>query len=78
MFHMTNNSHLFRTRRELEEREGAYPVGGNRFRSAAGDWVPLYEGKMVHGISTTAPRASVLVNPKQSTPSCSSEPATLH
>ena len=32
MFHMTNDSHLFRTRRELEEREGAYPVIGNRFR----------------------------------------------
>ena len=38
---------LFRTRQELEEQEGAYPIGGNRFRSAAGDWVPLYEGKMI-------------------------------
>ena len=42
MFHMTNDSNLFRTRQELEEQEGAYPIGGNRFRSAAGDWVPLY------------------------------------
>ena len=57
MFHMTNDSDLFRTRRELEEREGAYPIGGNRFRSAAGEWVPLYEGKDGAGISTIARRA---------------------
>ncbi len=38
---------LFRTREELEEQEGAYPVGGNRFSSPSGDWVLLYEGKMV-------------------------------
>ena len=32
MFDMTNDSGLFRTRAELEELEGAYPVfGGNRF-----------------------------------------------
>ena len=28
MFDMTNDSGLFRTRKELEEKEGAYPVGG--------------------------------------------------
>jgi hypothetical protein len=60
MFDVTNDSHLFRTRRELEEREGAYPIGGNRFRSAAGDWVPLYEGKMIWHFDHRA--ASVLVN----------------
>ena len=47
MFHMTNDSHLFRTREELEEREGAWPAGGNRFDSPSGQWLPLYEGKMV-------------------------------
>ena len=57
---MTNDSHLFRTRRELEEREGAYPVGGNRFRSAAGEWLPLYVGKWFSH-SIIAPR-SVDVN----------------
>jgi len=56
---MTNDSHLFRTRRELEEREGAYP-GGNRFRSPAGDWVPLYVGRMIHQFDHRA--ASVEVN----------------
>ncbi len=46
MFHMTNDSHLFRTRAELEEQEGAWPIGGNRWQSAAGEWVPLYAGRM--------------------------------
>ena len=47
MFHMANDSHLFRTREELEEQEGAYPVGNNHFDSPSGKWLPLYEGKMV-------------------------------
>ena len=51
MFHMANDSGLFRTREELEEQEGAYPVGGNRFSSPSGDWVPLYEGKHGAGCS---------------------------
>ena len=62
MFHMTNDSHLFRTRAELEEREGAWSVGGNRYQSAAGEWVPLYEGKMVQAFDHRA--ASVVVNPE--------------
>jgi len=61
MFHMTNDSHLFRTRTELEEREHAYPVGGNRWRSAAGEWVPLYIGRMIHQFDHRA--ASVEANP---------------
>jgi hypothetical protein len=60
MFHMTNDSSLFRTRQELEEKEGAYPIGGNRFRSPAGDWVPLYVGRMIHQFDHRA--ASVEVN----------------
>ena len=62
MFHMTNDSGLFRTREELEEKEGAYPVGGNRFASPAGNWVPLYEGKMVQAFDHRA--ASVVINPE--------------
>ena len=54
MFHMANDSGLFRTREELEEQEGAYPVGGNRFSSPSGDWVPLYEGKMVQAFDHRA------------------------
>jgi len=59
MFHMTNDSHLFRTREELEEREGAWPIGGNHFDSAAGVWVPLYEGKMVQAFDHRA--ASIVI-----------------
>nr|WP_313518792.1 hypothetical protein [Brevundimonas diminuta] len=60
MFDMTNDSHLFRTRAELEEREGAWATGGNRFQSSSGPWLPLYEGKMVQAFDHRA--ASVVVN----------------
>lgn len=60
MFDMTNDSGLFRTRTELEEQEGAFHVGGNRYRSAGGDWVPLYVGRMIHIYDHRA--ASVRVN----------------
>ena len=60
MFHMTNDSGLFRTREELEEKEGAYPIGGNRFRGPKGEWVPLYVGRMIHQFDHRA--ASIKVN----------------
>ena len=60
MFHMTNDSHLFRTRAELEGQEGAWPVGAGRWQSAAGEWVPLYVGRMIHQFDHRA--ASVTVN----------------
>ena len=62
MFDMTNDSGLFRTRSELDEKEGAWPVGGNRFQSPSGEWVPLYEGKMVQAFDHRA--ASIVINPK--------------
>ena len=69
MFHMANDSGLFRTREELEEREGAWPVGGNRFRGPSGEWVPLYEGKMVqafdHRAASVVNRKSNLFRPGQ-------------
>lgn len=61
MFDMTNDSGLFRTQQELEEREGAWAVGGNLYQSEAGLWVPLYEGKMVQAYDHRA--ASVIINP---------------
>jgi hypothetical protein len=61
MINMTSDSHLFRTREELEDSEGAWPIGGNRWQSAAGEWVPLYEGKMVQAFDHRA--ASVVINP---------------
>ena len=62
MFHMTNDSGLFRTRAELEEREGAWPIGGNRFASPSGEWRPLYEGKMVQIYNHRY--ANVRINPR--------------
>ena len=62
MFDMTNDSDLFRTHQELEEKQGAYPVGGNRFNSPEGEWVPLYVGRMIHQFDHRA--ASVKVNPE--------------
>lgn len=61
MFDMTLDSSQFRTKAELEAKEGAWPIGGNRWQSAAGEWVPLYEGKMVQAFDHRA--AGIVVNP---------------
>ncbi|MBY3529457.1 restriction endonuclease [Rhizobium laguerreae] len=47
MFHMTNDSHLFRTADELT-RDGWYPVGAMRWRKGEELAVPLYVGRMFH------------------------------
>jgi len=84
MYHMTNDSRLFRNQAELKGKENAWPVGGNRWQSSAGEWVPLYEGKMVQAYDHRA--ASVVVNPKNvnrpaqplaATPDQSADPAWL-
>ena len=75
MFDMTNDSGLFRTREELEEKEVAYPIGGNRFGSPSGDWVPLYEGKMVQAFDHRA--ANIIVKPENQHRPAQPVPATL-
>lgn len=75
MFHMTNDSGLFRTRSELEEKERAWPIGQNRYQSAAGEWVPLYEGKMVQAYDHRA--ASVVINPNNLHRPAQPKPTTL-
>ncbi len=75
MFDMTNDSGLFRTRAELDEREGAWPIGGNRFDSPSGKWLPLYEGKMVQAFDHRA--ADVTVNPANVHRPAQPEPATV-
>ncbi len=75
MINMTSDSHLFRTRAELEGQEGAWSVGGNRWQSAAGEWVPLYEGKMVQAFDHRA--ASVVVNPDNVNRPAQPLPATV-
>ncbi len=54
MLHMANDSGRFRTRVELGTGEGAWSIGRNRFQSEAGEWVPLYEGKMVQAFDHRA------------------------
>ncbi len=61
MFDMTNDSHLFRTQTELEEKEDAWPIGSNCWDSPKGVWVPLYEGKMVQAFDHRAAR--IVTNP---------------
>ena len=75
MFHMTNDSGLFRTREVLEEEEGAWPIGGNRFNSRVGEWLPLYEGKMVQAFDHRA--ASIVVNSDNQHRPAQPRPATL-
>ncbi|WP_448382469.1 Eco57I restriction-modification methylase domain-containing protein [Desulfosoma sp.] len=45
MFHMSNDSHLFRTRTELEQK--GYRLVGNRFVKGREVYLPLYEAKMM-------------------------------
>ncbi len=62
MFHMTNDSGVFRTRQELETKESAYSLGNNIYDSPTGMWLPLYVGKMIHQFDHRA--ASVKLNEK--------------
>ncbi len=71
---LTSDSHLFRTQADLEEGEGAWAVAGNRFQSPSGEWVPLYEGKMVQAFDHRA--ASVVVNPDNVNRPAQPRPAT--
>ena len=61
MFHMTNDSHLFRTAAQLDS-EGFYPVQGNRWRRGDELYLPLYQGRMIHQFDHRA--NSVVINPE--------------
>ena len=61
MFDMTNDSHHFKTAKQLDV-EGFYPVRGNRWKRDKELYLPLYEGKMVQAFDHRA--ASVVVNPE--------------
>jgi type I restriction-modification system DNA methylase subunit len=45
MFHMSNDSHLFRTRQELES--DGFELFGNTMKRGKETWLPLYEAKMI-------------------------------
>lgn len=46
MFHMSNDSHLFRTREQLEA--AGWQLDGNIFRQHKDEFLPLYEAKLFH------------------------------
>ena len=60
MFHMTNDSKLFRTAAQLEA-EGYWLGAGNVYTRGEEKYLPLYEGKMVQMYDHRA--ASIVVNP---------------
>ena len=74
MFHMTNDSGLFRTAERLDA-EGYYPVGGNRWQKGEELYLPLFEGKMVQAFDHRA--ASVVINPENLHRPAQPEPATI-
>jgi hypothetical protein len=47
MFHMSNDSHLFHTREQLEA-SGAHLDSDGHFRTLTAEWLPLYEAKLIH------------------------------
>ena len=53
MFHMANDSHLFRTAEQLDA-DGFYRVEGNRWKRGDELYLPLYEGKMVQAFDHRA------------------------
>lgn len=74
MFHMTNDSRLFKRRDELE-REGWYPVAGNRWKKGEVEAVSLYEGKMVQMYDHRA--ANIVINADNLHRPAQQEAATL-
>ena len=62
MFHMTNDSHLFRTASQLKD-EGFYPVQGNRWKRGDETYLPLYQGQDDPGSSTIVRPIRYVVNP---------------
>ena len=73
MFHMTNDSHLFRTAAQLEA-DGFYPVQGNRWKRGETLYLPLYQGRMIWHLDHRA--NSVRVNPESTHNPYLSEPVT--
>lgn len=61
MFHMTNDSHLFKTAEELEK-DGLWLGEGNIYHKGEIKYLPLYEGKMVQMYDHRA--ATIIINPE--------------
>jgi hypothetical protein len=73
MFHMTNDSGLFRSASQLES-DGYYRVARNRWKKGKAEYLPLYEGKMVQAFDHRA--ASVVINAANINRPAQPEPAS--
>ena len=73
MFHMTNDSDLFRTAEQLKN-EGFYPVQGNRYQKGEKVYLPLYQGRMINQFDHRA--NSVKINPENTHNPYLSEPVS--
>ena len=73
MFHMTNDSRLFRTAAQLDA-EGFYRVDGNRWKKGEEVYLPLYQGRMIGHFDHRA--NSVVVNPESTHNPYLSEPVS--
>ena len=71
MFHMTNDSELFRTAEQLKN-EGFYPVQGSRWQRGEDVYLPLYQGRMINQFDHRA--NSVKINPENTHNPYLSEP----
>ena len=81
MFHMANDSHLFRTAEQLDD-DGFYPVEGNRWKRGNETYLSLYEGKMVqafdHRAADTKTNQQNLFRPGQQESILPEEKRTFH
>ena len=74
MFHMANDSHLFRTAPQLEV-DGFYPVEDNRWKKGDDLYVPLYQGRTIWQFDHRA--NSIRVNSANTHNPYLSEPVTV-
>lgn len=61
MLNRSTDENKFRTTSQLDE-EGAFRVSNNQYQSTEGQWIPVYEGKMVQAYDHRA--ADIVLNPK--------------
>ena len=73
LFNMTTDSNLFLTAEQLDD-DGAYQVVGNRYKKGDAEWIPLYQGRMIHHFDHRA--NSVVVNPDSTHNPYVSKPVT--
>ena len=73
MFSMGSNADLFRTATQLDQ-DGWYLVAGGKYRRGADEYLPLYQGRMLHYFDHRA--AGVDTNPENRTKAFVTVPTT--